>query len=419
MQRQPGSGGFVVTPEMQRLLDQPGPLPVERGGQRLRTLYQKNSAHFDPDLLDPFARACFMGNLAIVRGAVESGRAPDLSGQVTPYKHGYVAQALFGAQRLVLKPGAPYDHVATLKYLLDHGAPLEVPDILGYTALDHACMALPRADIARILLEHGADPNHQDRFGSVALIGAFQNDSIDAIEVLMEYGARLDIQDADGETVEAQAYRCGPRVTAVVKKWKRKRAGMENPTDVKACVVCGARDVMLKWCSRCHTIWYCSKECQRHDWQTHKLECIPYNASTTVTLKPVYGGFSSLPTADITRLLLGHPVGKQNARNTSAKRKPHIRPGETKNMVIKVQVPFDLARGLASATSSAPLTVYDRKRTFECQIRKEDNPEGYLRLAQAVHAHGVMGAKAYFSAEMQSPDELVVKVSEVLPEKAF
>ncbi|KAI0667953.1 ankyrin repeat-containing domain protein [Trametes maxima] len=419
MHRQPGSGGFVVTAEMQRLLDQPGPLPIERGGQRLRTLYQKNSARFDPDLLDPFARACFMGNLAAVRVAFESGRAPDLGGQVTPYKHGYVAQALFGAQRLVLKPGAPYDHVATLQYLINHGAPVEVPDILGYTALDHACMALPRADIARILLEHGADPNHQDRFGSVALVGAFQNNSIDAVEVLMEYGARLDIQDADGETVETQAYTCGPRVTAVVKKWKRKRAGLENPTDVKACVVCGTKDGMLKWCARCHTIWYCSKECQRHDWKTHKIECIPYNASNTVTLKPVYGGSGILPTADMTRLFFGNPVGKQNIRNTRSKQKPEICPGETKMMIIKVQVPFDPIGGTASTTTSAPLMVYDKKRTFVCQIRKEDNPEGYLRLTRVVHAHGVLGAKAYFSAEMQSPDELVVKVSEVLPEQPF
>ncbi|CDO75103.1 hypothetical protein BN946_scf185010.g28 [Trametes cinnabarina] len=370
----------------------------------------------------------FIGALDAVKERVESGRAPDLTGQETGYKYGYAALALFGAQRL--EPNPRSDHVGTLKYLLEHGAPPDVPDVVGYTALHHACMAYPRADIARILLEHGADPNWQDRFGDVALNGAFQNESLDAIEVLMEFGARLDIKDADDYTPGEFFIKCGPRVTAVVQKWKRKRAGESAPLDEKTCTVCRKGGVQLKWCARCHKTWYCSKECQSAprflrlslvapltlqaelDWPGHKLECISDSAESTVTLKPAYDGITALlPIAHTTRQLLGHPVERQPARNTRGAQVPRIPPGQTKKMIIKVQVP------LSSLMSD--LMVYDKKRSFVCQIRKADNPEGYRRVEQVVRTKGVAGAKAYFSAEMKSPDELVVKISEVLPEQAF
>lgn len=157
---------------------------------------------------------------------------------------------------------ARVDHIGTLKYLLAQGAPPDIPDVLGYTPLHHACMAFPCADIARILLEHGASPDAQDVFGSVALMGAFQNESIDAIEVLLEFGARLDIADKSGITPDAFFIKCGPRVTAVVQKWKRKRAGAANPLDEKRCVTCAKSAVPLKFCASCHATWYCSRQCQ-------------------------------------------------------------------------------------------------------------------------------------------------------------
>ena len=80
-------------------------------------------------------------------------------------------------------------------------------------------------------------------------------------------------------------------------------------------------------------------------------------------------------------------------------------------MIIKVQVP--LMPGFDE------FMVYDKKRDFVCRIKKQDNPEAYRRVEQVVRSQGVGGAKAYFSAEMKKPDELIVKVSEVLPEQTF
>ncbi|KAI0636313.1 ankyrin [Trametes polyzona] len=406
---------------MRTLLNKPGHLSVPRGGQRLRVLYRQNSIGFSPGLLNEFAQLCFIGALDDVKTAVENGNAPDLSGHETGYLYGYAALVLFGAQRLQPRPNDPMDHIGTLRYLLERGAPPDVPDVVGYTALHHACMAYPRADIARILLEHGANPDAQDRFGSVALIGAFQNNSIEAIEVLMEFGARLDIPDADGHTPESFFVKCGPKVTSVVQKWKRKRAGVANPLDEKACATCGKSQVPLKFCARCHATWYCSKGCQKQDWPTHKRSCVQLGSQSTVTVKPFYSDqFAALvPLADLARKTLGHPVPKQSPRDTRAVQVPHISPGETKQMIIKVQVPMDVNADAPSDQHGHDMLVYDKKRTFVCRIRKQDDADAYMQISNAVRTKGVGGAKAYFSAEMHSPDALVVKVSEVLAEQAF
>mmetsp|Transcript_4478 Transcript_4478/g.8260 ORF Transcript_4478/g.8260 Transcript_4478/m.8260 type:complete len:145 (+) Transcript_4478:138-572(+) len=39
----------------------------------------------------------------------------------------------------------------------------------------------------------------------------------------------------------------------------------------KTCQACG-KDASKK-CSRCSTVWYCSPECQRQDWKSHKPVC--------------------------------------------------------------------------------------------------------------------------------------------------
>lgn len=115
---------------------------------------------------------------------VEAGIAPDLTGTETPYKFGYATITISGAQRVELlsrTSGRPVQSETnnpkgTLEYLLSRGTPPDVQDIVGYTALHHATMnANAKIDLARILLENGANVNHQNKYGEVPLFGYVSN----------------------------------------------------------------------------------------------------------------------------------------------------------------------------------------------------------------------------------------------------
>ena len=88
-------------------------------------------------------------------------------------------------------------------------------------------------------------------------------------------------------------------------------------------------------------------------------------------------------------------------------------------MIIKVQVPFDISRGMSVDSSHGNLLIYSKNRNFVCGVRRSDGPTAYDRISNIVRTKGVGGAKAYFAAELKSKDELLVKVSEVLAEQPF
>ncbi|KAF7308007.1 MYND-type domain-containing protein [Mycena kentingensis (nom. inval.)] len=49
--------------------------------------------------------------------------------------------------------------------------------------------------------------------------------------------------------------------------------------DTQACFTCQKRAVPLHFCAKCRVVVYCSKDCQRRDWKTHKLVCAEYSMS--------------------------------------------------------------------------------------------------------------------------------------------
>ena len=373
--------------------------------------------------------------LQMVRG----GLAPDLLGTETPFQYGYAMIIVSGGQRVVGGPeGVTVDHPAVMRYLLQYGMPPDIPDILKFTALELTCMARVRADLVRVLLEFGADPNHQDIFGSVAIMGAFQNNAIDAIDALMEYGADLDIADADGVTPEEFYVKAGPQVTAMVHKWKRRRNGEVAALDEKGCGFCGKNDTLLKFCAHCHVIRYCTRECQSASffhstvscadlpsnagahWPVHKRHCVPFSPESTVTIKPFYEDIGPVTSmSNLAREAYGIPVAKEPKRNTRSVHIPKIAPGETKFFLIKVQVPFNVKTGAPSRDELGDLMIFDKKRSLVCRLRRVDDEAGYLRISRTVRSQGVFGAKAYFAAEMPSKDVLTIKISEPLAEQDF
>ncbi|XP_041358662.1 uncharacterized protein LOC121375303 [Gigantopelta aegis] len=47
-----------------------------------------------------------------------------------------------------------------------------------------------------------------------------------------------------------------------------------DSTKIEECRICKSRDARLKSCAKCSKVFYCSKECQRKDWPSHKKECL-------------------------------------------------------------------------------------------------------------------------------------------------
>ncbi|KAJ6501070.1 ankyrin repeat-containing domain protein [Mycena vitilis] len=388
--------------------------------QMLRELHGRDSSNLNPSALSPFALSIFNGQLDVVKKAVEEGVAPDLMGTETPFKTGYASILVRGAQRVTKGSPAVLQHLNTLKYLFSKGLPPDIEDIVGFTALHHAATSLvPNEDLTRCLLENGADVNHRNRYGEVCLLGSMQLNLIPTIDILMAFGADLDLPDADGWTARRHFVACGPQVTAAVTKWIRKRTGVEAPRSEKCCNTCGGSGPSLLHCCRCGIARYCSKECQAQAWPVHRKACQPFSTLNTITLKPYYESGTTMPTAELTRQRLGYPT-HASFWSTSQTRTAHIPKNlgrQAKTLVLKVQVP--LTTGDFSAWSHGDLLLYTKKRQFACLIRRTDGPDEYDLVSQVVRTKVVGGTKAYFAAQLESRAKLVVKISEVLAEQPW
>ncbi|KAJ7028262.1 hypothetical protein C8F04DRAFT_1291468 [Mycena alexandri] len=411
------NGGLTVPPAMASLLSQDGYIDLPRHGQRLREMYRAESLHFEPRALSPFALTVFCGNLALVEETFAHGLAPDLSRTETPFKIGYASMAVLGSQRVSGDIPRSLRHLEILRLLCGKGLPVDLEDIMGFTALHHATAA-PNAseDFTRCLLQHGANVNHRNRFGEISLLGCMQLDLVPIISILLEHGVDLDIPDADGVTARHHYLYCGPRVIAVVADSIRKRSGVVAPRTDKCCDTCAVRGVKLKICGRCKVARYCSQKCQAAARPVHKSECTAFSPYTTVTVEPFYETFGrTMPVADYTRRLFGYPTSDASfsERHTRTSHVPRGLRNGPKVLVVKVQVPALGEGGMGD------LLIYTKRRAFACTIRRVDNSHEYDRLSAAVRNHGIAGVKAYFMAELESRDKLVVKISDVLVEQPW
>ncbi|TFK66417.1 hypothetical protein BDN72DRAFT_961794 [Pluteus cervinus] len=415
------NGGLVVSDELRRLLNQPGFISLQMEGQRCRKLYCDGSLKLDPSLLSDFGRSCYYGALDNVRTLLDWGKIPSLSGTETAYKFGYATLLVGGAQRVRGLPGKVVNlqHNEILKLLISRGLDVDVPDIAGYTALFHVTSNTTlRLDLARTLLEAGAKATHQNRYGETAMNGAFQHNHPEAVDLMMEYKADLNIVDADGLTSAEFSLKCGPQITATVRKWLKTINGEEEaPFTRKKCDFdeCGATDKQLKNCARCKVARYCSVECQRKHWKAHKPTCQSFNPSTTITIRPRYKDLGTMmPAQQLARKAIGIPTPPVPEAHHRSAHIPKKIKGE--GIIIKVQVPWT---GSQMAAGYGDLFIYTKKRDLVCVAQRSDDPTSYDRLCKVITEKGPGGAKAYFAAELKSKDELVIKISEVLADQPF
>ncbi|KAJ6543709.1 ankyrin, partial [Mycena vulgaris] len=356
--------------------------------------------------------------------AVERGDTPALSATETVLKLGYADLLILGA--LHNGPPASMRYLETLNYLFCQGLPADVEDVAGFTAIHHATRAFfPNEALARSLLEHGANPNHQNRFGDIPLLGAMQLKALPMINLLMEFGTDLDlVLNVTGVTTRRLLVTFGPQVIAAVTKCIRKRSGETAPHAENHCDSCGKTNQgPLKHCAKCKLARYCSVECQKKEWPAHRHICQPLSSSNSVVLTPCYSDIGCLPAqpiADTVRQERGYPIQFPcSYKHTRLGHIPRSLDYKAKVITIKVQVPYNLYSLDPSIESTEDLLVYTQTRDFACTIRRSDSPTEYDRITQVVRAKGVGGAKAYFIAELQSKERLVVQVSDVLAEQPW
>ena len=99
-------------------------------------------------------------------------------------------------------------HVEVARVLVEHGADVTDRDEHGWTPLHEASEA-GMVEVARILIEHGADVTAQNKDGSTPLHQALKSGNVDLARFLIEHGADTTAHDKDGLTPLHEASETG------------------------------------------------------------------------------------------------------------------------------------------------------------------------------------------------------------------
>jgi ankyrin repeat protein len=118
-----------------------------------------------------------------------------------------------GQTALHVAAGQRQNGVDTVRALCDSGADANIQDCLGETALHGAVRPhvnpLECSQIVQTLLRAGAAPNAQGHGGQTPLHVATEMESFASARVLLDHGAKVDVEDGDGDTALHIAVRCG------------------------------------------------------------------------------------------------------------------------------------------------------------------------------------------------------------------
>ena len=116
-----------------------------------------------------------------------------------------VGRAWDGGDGTALWAVAQNAHEETAKLLVERGADVNSTDVGGSTSVLILAAGNDLPELVELLLQKGADINHQNENGATALHGAafhpFRGiSSPESARILIEHGAALDIEDAQGRT---------------------------------------------------------------------------------------------------------------------------------------------------------------------------------------------------------------------------
>jgi ankyrin repeat protein len=149
-----------------------------------------------------------LDHLEIIKRLLDKGANPNI-----PVKENTLTRTIFTMQWLFESGATPFVRAAhsgdteLLKLLLQHGADPKVITDLGDSALTVAAgigwvegvtyerSAEDNLAAVRLLLDIGLDPNHANREGRTALMGAALKGRNDVVQLLVDRGAKVETRD--------------------------------------------------------------------------------------------------------------------------------------------------------------------------------------------------------------------------------
>ena len=285
------------------------------------------------------------------------------------------------------------DHMKIFIKLLGLGVDVNVHDFAGFTPLHHCVSAMGNEvtfKMAERLLKAGAKVNAKNRFGETPLANVAMTTHYDAVELLLKHGGDPYIRDNDG-AFPNNTHSWNPKLRKMFGEYYKKniKAQISHPDyeSQSKCNLCGKKSQTNQKCTGCYLTWYCSPNCQKEDWTSHKIKCKELKSQYKIgTYKPQYiatfSGMSKAITTD---------PPKENKKLV----KTHF--------VVKVQVPVSLKD--SSIHTEGNLGIYNKDKSFNISMPKENNEELHSRLNSKISSEGFRGLKGYFHVILEAGDK--------------
>jgi hypothetical protein len=182
----------------------------------------------------------------------------------------------------VHSPGNKEHLLDLTRYLAqDVKVPVNGTDVTGASALYWAIATKPHAEpeFAQLLFDAGGSVNQRNRFGGTAAAEIAQVDFSGDVRRnermlgwYVEHGGDVDGKDNDGMTVRMLVDMMRGKVPGLAEVVAKGR----GPRREEDCANCGRRqsgEKAFAACAKCKSVRYCSQDCQKVDWRTHKKSC--------------------------------------------------------------------------------------------------------------------------------------------------
>eukprot|EP01123_Difflugia_compressa_P014425 TRINITY_DN744_c1_g3_i1.p1 TRINITY_DN744_c1_g3~~TRINITY_DN744_c1_g3_i1.p1 ORF type:complete len:400 (-),score=78.31 TRINITY_DN744_c1_g3_i1:233-1252(-) len=160
--------------------------------------------------------------------------------------------------------------------LIKNGAVIDCPDHRGFTPLFMASAEGYNTCVEK-LIKSGANVNHRSMEDyTTAIYHAVNSNRLKVVRLLLEHGADpLSTRNDKNQTL-AEIARINNRneLANLLEAW----VSIPPEERSKICAnCCKYIEGGMKRCGKCKARWFCSVECQKKDWTTHKLNCHPSN----------------------------------------------------------------------------------------------------------------------------------------------